>query len=234
MWWALNWLDIIIALIIVWNAWIGLRTGLVGGVARLLATFLGLAAAFNFYKPLADVVNLKWNMVSVIGKWIPGLFSGAGKKAQVSPDPLLPFKGTPGAESLIPGSKGALNGLYGLGDSITRLLASGILDILCFILIFLVVSRFVVLLGSLLGKASRILFLGPVDRLGGVLLGTVKGAVISLVMVALALSVEAPAAFLSGGYGFSSLSMALHKSLLVPYFVKVLVIFNLKFPGWGI
>lgn len=234
MWWALNWLDIIITLIIVWNAWIGMRTGLVGGVAGLLATFLGLAAAFNFYRPLADVVNLKWNMVSVIGKWIPGLTSGAGKKPPGSTDFLLPFKGAPGAESLLPGSKGALNGLFGLGDSVTRLLAAGILDIICFIVIFLVVSRVVVLLGSLLGKASRIFFLGTVDRLGGTLLGTVKGAVISLVMVALALSVEAPAAFLAGGYGFSSLSLALHKSLLVPYFVKALVIFNLKFPGWGI
>lgn len=229
----MNWLDILIVIIVGWYAWIGLRAGLVGGLARLLGAFLGLAAAFNFYRPLADTVNLKWNLVSYIGKWIPVPALGSWVNMP-GPANLLPAQGVPGPESQVLAPKGSLYVLQGLGESLSRVLASGILDILCFILIFIVVSRLVVLLGALLGKIGSLLFLGPVDRFGGLLLGAAKGIVIAAVLVALLNAVQLPAVFFSGGRSSNWISLALQKSLIAPHFIKALVIFNVKFPGWSI
>lgn len=230
----MNWLDILIIFIVCWYAWAGLRSGLVGGLARLLGVFLGLAAAFNFYRPLADTVNLKWNLVSTLGKWIPVSAFGPGGKIPGPSDLIHSVKGLPGAESQVAAPKEVLYSLHGLSESLTRVLASGILDILCFIAIFLAVSTAVVIMGMVLAKISRIFLLGPLDRAGGLLLGAVKGLVMAAVLVALLNAVQLPAAFFSGGKSSNWISLALQKSTIAPFFIKALVILNLKFPGWSI
>lgn len=232
---GINWLDFLIVFIIGGYALIGFRTGFVGGLARLLGALLGLAAGLNFYRPLADALNLKWDLVATIGGWIPVSAFGAKSKLIPGPGDLLnTIKGTPGTESQLLAPKGPLYALQGLGESVARTLASGILDVFCFILIFLVVSWTVKTLGVLLGKMARMLFLGPADRIGGMLLGGVKGGVIAMVLVALGNSLQVPAAFISTDNSANGISLALQKSLLVPYFIKALVVLNAKFPGWGI
>lgn len=220
----MNWLDILLIFIIIWNAWMGLRTGLLAGAARLAGALAGFAAALSFYQPLADAVNLKWNMVSIIGR----LFTGGDKSAGGPPK-------LPGAQDLFyPGtaSSGIAKGLYGIGESISRVLASGILDIICFIIIFLAVSWIVSLAGVVMGIIARKAFLGPVDRAGGFLLGTAKGCVISAAVVALAISLQLPAAFFAGGKKTSFLTLALQKSALAPYFLKGFEYLKIHFPGW--
>lgn len=227
-----NWFDMLLVLIIGGYALIGFRTGFVGGLARLLGALLGLTAALNFYRPLSDTLNLKWNLVSAIGSWIP--VSSLGARGRIPGQEILNPARVPGAESQLLAPKGALYSLQGLGESLTRVLASGILDILCFILIFLVVSWAVKTLGALFGKLARMFFLGPVDRAAGALLGAVKGGVIAGVLVALVNALQVPAGVLSGSSSSNWISLAFQKSALVPYFVKALVVLNVKFPGWGI
>lgn len=216
----MNWMDILILVIIGWYAWVGLRTGLLAGLAKLLGAFLGLAAAFNFYRPLSDAVNLKWGLVSTLGKWIPVSLPGGANSL-------------PGTEVQLPGLNGSYHGVRLLGDSVSRLLASGILDILCFIIIFLVVSKAVVILGLLCGKMARLLFMGPIDRAGGILLGAAKGVVISGILVALTVALQVPAAVFSGTAQPSWVSLALQKSVLAPYYIKALSLLNIHFPGWN-
>ncbi|MFZ5631957.1 MAG: CvpA family protein [Bacillota bacterium] len=218
----MNWLDIVILIIVAWYAWIGLRSGLIGGLAGLLGVLIGLAAAFNFYRPLADTANLKWNLVSTIGKWIPVSAFGPRGSLPGSGDLLHPLKGV------------SFYGIQSLGESVSRLLASGILDIICFIVIFLVVSRVVVILGVLIGKVAKMFFLGPVDRAGGMLLGTAKGCIIAGVAVALMAALQLPAALISGVDRPSWISLALQKSVIAPYFIKALAFLNIHFPGWSI
>ncbi len=228
-----NWLDILIVIIVGGYLLIGFKTGFIGGLARLLGALLGLAAALNFYRPLADMLNLKWNLVPAIGGWIP--LSAFGTKGKLSGpwDLLHPVK-VPGAESQLTAPAGPIYTLQGVGESVSRMLASGILDILCFILIFLIVSMVVKWLGVLAGKLARLFFLGPVDRIAGALLGAAKGGVIAAVLVALANSLQVPASLISGSSNDNWISLALQKSILVPYFVKALVVLNARFPGWGI
>ncbi|MFZ5645059.1 MAG: CvpA family protein [Bacillota bacterium] len=226
----MNWLDILFLGIIIWYAWRGLLTGLVVGLAKLFGALIGLAAALNFYRPLADAVNLKFNLVSAIGRFLPDpLKAGGGLfpelKSSVDIIPLV-----------TPGNVGTPNvawyGLQGIGESVTKVLASGILDILCFIAIFLIVSNMVVIIGVIVGKISKIMLLGPLDRAGGLLLGAAKGGIIVAIVVAIVVSLQVPAAFIAGGQKPSLLSLALQKSFLAPYFIKALAYMKVAFPGW--
>lgn len=229
----MNWLDVLFAVIIGWNAWMGLKTGLVAGLARLFGVLAGFAAALNFYRPLADTLNLKWNLVSTISGLLPGVSKAGGGKLPPT-DLFYPLMGPPGATGAAAVPKAALTGLQGIGESVTRVLASGILDIICFIIIFWVVSKLIFLLGVMVGKAARLMFLGPVDRGAGLLLGAFKGFIIAMLLVALTISFQLPAAFISGGQKTSLLSLALQKSLLAPYFIQALAYLNINFPGWVI
>jgi membrane protein required for colicin V production len=228
----MNWLDILFAVIIGWNIWRGLHNGLVAGLARLIGVLVGLAAALNFYRPLADTVNLKWNLVSRLGDFIP--FWGKSGSA-------LPGTGG-GVESISPPAAGGLSavprelflGLQGVGESVTRSLAAGILDVVCFFVIFLLVAKVVALLGTAAGKISRMTPLGLLDRAGGLLLGALKGCIIAAVLVAAMISLQLPAAYLSGGQKMSIFSLALQKSTLAPYFIKALSFFQINFPGWPV
>lgn len=230
----MNWLDILFTFIIGWNAWMGLKTGMVVGLARLFGVLAGFGAALEFYRPLADAVNLKWNLISTIGGLLPGVSSSVAGKLPGPGELFYPIMGQPGAAGSSAVPKAALTGLQGIGESITRVLASGILDIICFILIFLVISRLIFILGGMVGKAAKLMFLGPVDRGAGLILGTSKGFLLAMLLAGLAISFQAPAAFISGAEKTSILSLALQKSILAPYFVKALAYFNMNFPGWVI
>ena len=78
-------------------------------------------------------------------------------------------------------------------------------NILSFLLIFCVVLLFVTLLGWVLKWIMKIAFLGWVDRLGGGILGLLKGGIISAVIVIVLTT------FLSSG------NTLLKKSKIVPY-----------------
>lgn len=203
----MNWLDIIFVFIISWNAWMGLKNGLLAGASRLAGALAGFAAALSFYQTLADAANLKWDLVSVIGS----LFAGGQRSA---------------------GGLFKIPGLYGMGESAARLMASAVLDILCFIIIFLAVYWIVSLMGVIAGKIASIVFLGPVDRAGGAVLGAAKGCVISAVLMGLAVALQLPAAFFSGGEKTLFLTTALQKSVLAPYFLTGLEYLKVHFPGW--
>lgn len=203
----MNWLDILFVAIISWNAWMGLKTGLLAGASRLAGALAGFAAALSFYQALADAANLKWDLVSAISS----LFAGAERSA---------------------GGFFKMPGLYGVGESAVRLLASAALDILCFIIIFLAVSWIVSLMGVIAGKIASIVFLGPVDRAGGAVLGAAKGFVISAVVMGLAVALQLPAAFFSGGKKTSFLTLALQKSVLAQYFLTGFEYLKVHFPGW--
>ncbi|MHB8155797.1 MAG: CvpA family protein [Desulfocucumaceae bacterium] len=230
----MNWLDILFLAIMAWYTWTGLRTGLVVGLAKLLGALIGLAAALNFYRPLADAVNLKWNLVSAIGKLLPlpGKATGAVPPGSQGPAEIFfPFVGSPGSPAL---PKMVSYSLHGIGESVTRMLASGILDILCFIILYLVVSKLVVVIGVVVSKMSRLLLLGPLDRAGGLVIGVVKGGIIVAILVAVIVSLQLPAAYIAGGQKPSLLSLALQKSTLAPFFFKALAYFKITFPGWPV
>lgn len=185
----MNWLDILFIIIIGWNGLVGFKTGIVVGLAKLLGVLTGLAAAFNFYQPLADAVMIKWN------------------------------------------PKVWLQGLQGWGESISTMISSLFIEILSFIVIFLAVSKIVVILGILLSKVAKLMLLGPFDTIGGTVLGAVKGVLIVAILVALIKTVQFPMIFF-GGQETMWFNLALEKSLMVPYFTSAFDLLDVNFPGW--
>ncbi len=210
----MNWLDILLVIIVGGSVLKGLRTGLLGGLSGLLGLLLGFAAALRFYKPLVDMVNLKWGITSSISGWLP-----SNPDASNTINGLLPEKPL---------------GLVGeLTDSLTEVIASGIISIVCFVLIFALVSWGVKTLGALLGTMAKLFFLGPVDRVGGAVLGAVNGSILATILVGLLSSMQIPLLFAGSNHKGEFIALALQKSVLVPFFIDILVILNVKFPGWG-
>ncbi|NTW06046.1 MAG: CvpA family protein [Peptococcaceae bacterium] len=216
----MNWFDILLLIVIGGSAFIGLKSGLVRGLSRFLGFILGFVAALNFYQPLADTLNLKWQLSTVIGDWLP--FFGEDKKQALS--------GGQGDALFSGGPTGVLSGL---GDSLANLFASGILDILCFVAIFWLVSWGVKFLGSLLATMAKLFFLGPIDRVGGAFLGAVNGGVLVLVLIGIMKSMEAPLSFASGSQDPGFLAEGIAGSVLAPFFTDILVILDVTLPGLG-
>lgn len=63
-------------------------------------------------------------------------------------------------------------------------IAQGLLEVLSFMAILLVAARLIGWLGQLLARAARFSFLGPVDRVGGLVLGIVRGIVAAAILLA--------------------------------------------------
>lgn len=185
----MNWLDILFIVVIGWNSLVGFKTGIVVGLAKLLGVLTGLAAAFNFYQPLADAAIIKWS------------------------------------------PKVWLQGFQGWGESVSTIISSLFIEILSFIVIYVAVSKVVVILGILLSKMAKLMLLGPIDRVGGAVLGSVKGVLIVAILVAMIKTLQFPIIFI-GGQESMWFSLALEKSLIVPYFTSAFDLFNVNFPGW--
>lgn len=216
----MNWFDIMLLIVIGGSAFLGLKSGLVRGLSRFLGFILGFAAALNFYQSLADTLNLKWQLSTIISDWLP--FFGQDKKQALS--------GGQGQSLLSDGPTGVL---AGLGDSLSNVFAAGILDILCFIAIFWLVSWGVRFVGSLLATMAKLFFLGPIDRIGGALLGAVNGGFLVLVLVGILKSMEGPLSFASGSQDPGFLAAGLAGSALVPFFTDILVVLDVRLPGFG-
>ncbi|KJS18168.1 MAG: hypothetical protein VR69_01755 [Peptococcaceae bacterium BRH_c4b] len=228
----MNWLDIAIIVILCWSLWQGLRAGLLAGTARLIGLLAGLVAAFFYYEPLARYAEEKWHLGTIIHTKLlwPNFLHAPGNLSGSLAAIKLPDINLSGYGELLPHI--ALDGkLKELGEAFSKLLASGILEICSFIVIFLVVSGVVAMLGRLFSTVFSFTLFGFADRLGGAAFGLARGLLLVFVMLAVAVSLQWPAAIVSGGHDSLWLSDALKNSRLAPIFLKVLAIYKSDIPG---
>ncbi|MFZ5591359.1 MAG: CvpA family protein, partial [Bacillota bacterium] len=151
--------------------------------------------------------------------------------------PALP--GLPGAQALPPGSQPGVpaSGLWDLllpafsswpGAAqqlaqVKRALSVGLLELLCFLLIFWGVASLVRLAGGAITRLLGLAMLGPVNRAGGLLLGLGTGLLLNLLLLAVLLRTQPALAFLGGSSGrVDWLSAALQHSLLVQFLSRLL------------
>ncbi len=227
----MNWLDWLILAILAFSAAQGMRYGLVGSVAKLAGILVGFGAAITYYRDLAAYLTIQWNLAEkilpltkkILGFWFP-LKSTASPS--LAPDVIL-STGSPTASQLYPFSNYA--------DYAAAALASTILNALCFLALLLAIVWAVNLAGFILTRIAAIAFLGPFNRLGGLLFGAVKGLVVVMIFLTLISPFQSLGSLPGNGSGTPGVTQskgsAFSGSKLLPYFEPLFNTINRPLPG---
>lgn len=203
----MNWLDWIIAVVLAASALGGLRHGLVNSVAKLAATLAGLFVAFKYYRPLADYLSLRWNMEEVLLPLVEEFFK-LWLPAGVTLPPAL-TQGNPTSAGAF-----AAKQLAAYSEQLARTFASGMLDAISFLALFLVTASVIGLAGVILNGVARFSLLGPLNHLGGLFFGAVRGLILVMMIISLLAPFQRPD--LLPGVS-STRGKAFQDSTLLPY-----------------
>jgi len=211
----MNWLDWLIVAILAWSACQGLRRGLFISVAKTVGLLAGLAAAYFYHRPLADYLSARWHLEEL-------MFPLTG--------PLLKFW-QPAADVVSPFAAGKQLS----GDYLTRLVAGTILEALTFLALLAATVWLVNAAGLILTNFAGFSLFGPLNRLGGLLFGFLKGLLFVLIILALLSPFQQQNPF-SGGYRSIPETAvpqgkAFRDSALITYFNPLINVLNKTLPG---
>ncbi|ACV65021.1 Colicin V production protein [Desulfofarcimen acetoxidans DSM 771] len=193
----MNWLDIIFIIIIIYSAMIGFFTGLIKSLTKLISIIGGLFAAYKYYGELVAYINSVWHCEKIITSWITN---------------WLKSKYVPFYKGDIP----AISELSGM-------LAVHILELTCFLFVFLAAYMIIKILGSFLSGITSLVFLKPVDRLMGSLVGIIKGTAVVLIFILVMTHLQLYADVFLGNEKLSYyLDQSINNSIMIPYGEKLL------------
>jgi len=212
----MNWLDWSIIIIIALSAWRGLKAGFIVSVARLLGLVLGLAAAFTGYKNLAVYLDRQWNWGEAISVFILERF----------PQALVD-----GTLDSITGEQMLKDTVNGYANIAAREMAGSILELLSFVILALAVYLLVNIMMRAISGAAAHSMLGPLDRIGGLILGLFRGGVVIIIAAAL-LNPMYSAGAVTGDVQNGLLAHAVTGSVVLPYAQSAVEFLKLQFPGW--
>lgn len=209
----MNWLDWIFIIIMVVSAIRGFRVGFFTGISGIAGLLGGIWAAARFHGQLADYLAARWNWDDIIAEI---LLSWA---LQIYPDFLPAAGGLP--DSII---SAGTQIIYPAADTILNIIAFG-----------MIVTAVYLVAGGILRLASltisRTIFF-PFDRLGGLVLGLVKGGLLATAILVILLWLNTPLSLLlSPAGGPQILTVALEKSKIAPFMLNIIKVFNLTLPG---
>lgn len=212
----MNWLDWLILAILTFSAWQGLRYGLVGSVAKLAGILAGFVVAVTYYQELAAYLTAHWNLAEKI---LP-----LAKKILVF---WFPVKTTPAAGQISP--------LTSYADYAASALAATIVNALCFLALLFITVWAVNLAGFILTKVAALAFLGPFNRMGGLLFGAVKGLVVVMIVLTLLAPFQSVGSLRGSSPGTPGVTQpkgnAFLESKLLPYFEPLFKAINRPLPG---
>lgn len=225
----MNWLDWLIAGIIALSAFHGLRCGLLISVAKLAGLCAGLVVAFTYYRPFAQYLSGRWGIEQkilplvdrILKSWLP-----AGNNYL---PPVLPSGKTTSTGFL------AVNQTP-LGDYLSSALASGVLEALSFLVLLIATAWVVNLAGRVLTKITDISFLGPLNHLGGLFFGAVRGLIVVMILLVLVSPLQRPGVLPGGRSGAPGIyqlpGKTFQDSKLLPYFEPLFNAIGRPLPGF--
>jgi len=112
-----------------------------------------------------------------------------------------------------------------------REMAGSILELLSFVILALAVYILVnIMMRAISGAASHSI-LGPLDRVGGLILGLARGGLVIIIAAAL-LNPMYSAGAVTGDVQSGFLSQAVTGSVVLPYAQSAVEFLKLQFPGW--
>ncbi len=221
----MNWLDWALVIIIALSTLRGFQSGLIAGMARLLGLVSGLAVAFAGHKELASFLDREWKwgekLSGYLVEYLPMefLYNTVIKMVPVM-EPVEPNRDLI-KEQLVQGYAGEL----------VRHLAMSVLELFCFIFLAVVIYLLVVFLMRAVSGTAAYAGLGILDRLGGLLLGLVRGVLVVLIIAGVLDVYFAREAMPGDGAG-GLIGNAVSGSLLLSYAQVILELVKLNFPGW--
>ena len=202
----MNWLDIIIIAILIYSAVRGFFTGLIKNLTRLISTAVGLLVSYKLYHPLVEYINSLWHWSDRISLWISSWFK----------------------TKYVPFYKGDIPVI----SELSKTLADNFLELVAFIFLFFAVSRLIKLLGSFISGLTSLVFLKPMDRLGGTVFGLLKGAFIILVFVIIMTPLQVYLDIFLGGSQFAKfIDKSWNNSSILPYCKEFLKLLTGFLPG---
>lgn len=213
----MNWLDWIILLVIGFSALQGMYSGLLAGLTRLLGIVAGFVVAASYYRTLAGFLSDRLNLDTIIAplikegikKLLPaGYISPGGDITSLSVAPVIPGVPSP-------------------SDLISQTVAAGFLDVISFLALFLAVTSLASAIGHMLTGLANLSLLGPVNSIGGLVFGLVRGFVLVVIILALLAPFQLPA--FSPGEQFLA-GKALRESRLAPYFQPLVPVIKSYLP----
>lgn len=212
----MNWLDWLIIAILAWSTFQGLRRGLLVSVAKMAGLLAGLAVAYSYYRPLADYLSIRWHLEELM---LP--LTG----------PLLKFW-QPAADVINPLT---VSGKQMSGDYVARLVAYSILEALTFLVLLMATVWLVNAGGRILTSFADFSLLGPLNHLGGLLFGLLKGLLFVMIILALLSPFQQQNPFSSDRVVTPGTAApqgkAFGESVLLPYFKPLINTLNKTFPG---
>lgn len=239
----MNWLDFLFLIILCYSVFKGFKIGFVLGLSRILGLTVGLFVAFSYCRNLAKYVGEDLGWAAKLGPFFESLIrlpiqvSGAsvGEFLQERLDILSSLQ-IPVEWPVFIGR--LLDMLKQSGDDLEKVLGGimtfTFLDVLAFIVLLFVVERLLIFSGFLLSKALAYSFMGPLDKMGGALLGFVRGVVFVVIILTLMVPLQVMGSIVSGDeVGGGLLSDTLSSSYTVSYLkgiVDYLSIYLLHIP----
>lgn len=219
----MNWLDLVLIAVIVLPALRGLKAGFLAGAAGVFGIIGGIWAAAQFHGQLAAYLSTRWN-------WDEKIFNFLiSRLNRVNPGEFNREAGMPGKimETLLPSG-----GTVDLNTQVS-VIAQGILNIAAFLLLVVFIYVVAGTMLKLLSGAVSHTPLYPLDKLGGLVLGLLKGAFFAAVLLMLFLSLRLPTELLSGGEGPGMISLAAEKSKIAPFLLRLIGFLDIPLPNWG-
>ncbi|MDK2918844.1 MAG: hypothetical protein PWQ37_1577 [Candidatus Petromonas sp.] len=214
---TVNWMDVFIIIIIAINGLKGLSIGLVLSFFSI-ASFIAAGIIAKIYYPmLSQFILEKTNLISEIYGFVfqkIAVFAKDNPQIQGASEKniyeIMNFPKTLSnflikSNGMKQYSEEVMNNIYGyVSEIITRM----VVDLISIVIIFLIAKLILNIIGKVLDSIASLPIINQFNRLGGLLFGTLKGALIVLILFALMVPAASifPSSFIVEGLNNSSLA----------------------------
>jgi uncharacterized membrane protein required for colicin V production len=239
----MNIVDWIIIGLLLLGAVTGFRNGFVGTVVRACSSIIGLIVAYKYYADLEKWLDSKvgfkealseflrahvalpqaiseFKFEDILGNNVNNFFNGLTSNTQIK-SKLLEYVNT-----INTGIEGSLQ--ISLGDIVHQYLASAIMNVLAFFIIWLLIDLSLQIIARIFRGLIKDTVLGQFDRLSGLLIGTLFTAIVLTVLVGLITPIFNLLGLTKMSL-FETISITIGEAKLVPYFASAFTFVFSKF-----
>lgn len=209
-----NWLDILFAIVIIYNVFLGVKEGFVKTLSDFCKFIVAFFAARFFHKSLAEYLTVNSGIYTSINKRVTEIISSIsaeeataeGLAGEINLD-FIPKGLSNYIEDLIMKSQ---NSLQGFVEHFSENLSQVIFEAVCFVAVFIIALIVWKVITLIVDKIMGLPVLRQVNGLGGFAIGLMKGFFFCVLISTLF--------FVISMTGMPVLTDALNASMLAKYF----------------